>query len=99
MVIIIASGRSIPFITKNSSVLSSIAESEPLMFTTGRTLSISFCITLENIVSSRANIRSTFPLIVFISPLWSINLFGCALSQLGFVFVENLECTIATADL
>ena len=53
----------------------------------------------EYIVSSLASILSALPLMVFISPLCTMSLFGCALFQLGFVFVENLECTSATADL
>ena len=38
IVIITARGRSMPLITRNSSVLSSMAESEPEAFTTGSTL-------------------------------------------------------------
>ena len=76
MVIIIASGSSIPFITRNSIVLSSIAESDPCALITGKILSISSPKTSENMVSSRANILSAFPRIVFISPLCRINLFG-----------------------
>ena len=53
--------------------------------------------TRECIVSSRASIRSALPRIVLISPLCMMRRFGCARSQLGFVFVEKRECTIAMA--
>ncbi len=39
MQIIMASGRSMPFMTRNSSVLSSMAESDPAVSTTGRIFS------------------------------------------------------------
>ena len=42
MVIMTASGRSMPLMTRNSRVLSSMAESEPAALTTGRTLFRSF---------------------------------------------------------
>ena len=45
----------------------------------------------DSIVSSRASILSALPLMVLISPLCTMKRFGCALSQLGFVFVLNLE--------
>jgi hypothetical protein len=81
-------------------VLSSIAESDPLWEMTGSTLVMS---SSENtsvcIVSSRASILSTFPLIVLISPLWTMSRLGCARFQLGMVFVEKRECTMAMADL
>ena len=97
MVLASRGGKSIPFITRNSSVLSSIAESEPAAFTTGRILSISSSITALSIISSRASIRSTLPRMVFISPLCSIKRFGWARSQLGVVLVEKRECTSAIA--
>ncbi len=43
MVIITASGRSMPFITMNSSALSSMAESEPEVLMMGRILFMSSC--------------------------------------------------------
>ena len=76
MVIITACGSSIPLITKNSNVLSSIAESEPLALMTGSTLCMSFSMYAEDIDSSRASILSALPLIVLISPLCTINRFG-----------------------
>ena len=70
IVTIIASGRSMPFMTRNSIVLSSMAESDPEALTTGRILSISSLdITALDMVSSRASIRSTLPRMVLISPL------------------------------
>ena len=97
IVTITASGSSMPFITRNSSVLSSMAESDPAVLMTGRILSISSCMTGLTIVSSRASMRSALPRIVLISPLWRIRRFGCARSQLGVVLVEKRECTMAMA--
>ena len=99
MVIIAARGSSMPLITRNSSVLSSMAESEPPVFTTGRTFVRSSAKNAgARMVSSLASILSAFPLMVLISPLWTIKRLGCALSQLGFVLVEKRECTMAIAD-
>ena len=97
MVIITASGRGTPFIIKNSSVLSSMAESLPSPLITGSTLSISLSISGELRVSSRAIIRSTLPRMVLISPLCRMSRLGCARSQLGKVLVEKRECTMAMA--
>ena len=93
-----ASGSGIPLMTRNSSVLSSIAESEPPSLITGRTFAIWSSRYGDAIFSSRACILSAFPLMVLISPLWTMKRYGCALSQDGLVFVENLECTIVIAD-
>ena len=96
---ITAIGRSMPFITRNSSVLSSMAESEPAVFTTGSTFVRSSGLKAgAAIVSSRASMRSTLPRMVLISPLWRMKRLGCARSQLGFVLVEKREWTIAMAD-
>ena len=78
---------------KNSSALSTIDESLPdssstvpiLSFTSPKIVSIN--------LSCLARIQLTLPLIVLISPLCINNLLGCALFQLGNVFVLNLECT------
>ena len=80
-----------PFIMRNSRVLSSMAESEPLFRITGRTLSMSTAMQGDCMVSSRASTRSALPRMVLISPLWRINRLGCARSQLGVVLVENRE--------
>ena len=73
MAIITARGSSMPLIIKNSSVLSSIAESEPSVLTTGSTLDRSSVEKrLVCIVSSRASIRSALPRMVLISPLWTM---------------------------
>ena len=97
--IITASGSSIPLITRNSSVLSSIAESEPDVLTTGSTFVMSSALNAgARMVSSRASILSALPRMVLISPLWTIKRFGWARSQLGLVLVEKRECTIAIAE-
>ena len=99
MHIITARGRGVPFIIRNSSVLSSMAESDPDVSTAGRTFFMSSSErTGERNVSSRASILSALPRIVFISPLWAIRRFGCARCQLGWVFVEKREWTIARAE-
>ena len=79
-------------------VLSSMAESEPEEFTTGNTRSMFPRRPGEDMVSSRASIRSTLPRMVLISPLCSRKRLGCARSQLGVVFVEKREWTIAMAE-
>ena len=77
MVIITARGSGMPFIIKNSRVLSSIAESEPEGAITGKTLPISSSDRQgEHMVSSRASIRSALPRMVLISPLWRISRLG-----------------------
>ena len=96
--IIMARGRSMPLMTRNSRVLSSMAESEPPALITGSTLSMSSASTGENMVSSRASILSALPRMVLISPLWTIIRLGWARSQLGLVLVENREWTTARAD-
>ena len=80
-----------PPIMRNSRVLSSMAESEPASFTTGSTLSMSASSSGEDMVSSRASIRSTLPRMVLISPLWAMRRLGWARSQEGLVLVENRE--------
>ena len=69
MVIITASGRSMPFITMNSSALSSMAESEPEVLMMGRILFMSSCMMELEMLSSRASMASVLPLMVLISPL------------------------------
>ena len=90
-------GSSMPFIIRNSRVLSSMAESDPLWSTTGRILSMSSSMTGEEMVSSRASIRSTLPRMVLISPLWRMYRLGWARSQEGVVLVEKREWTRAMA--
>ncbi len=98
MAIITAKGRSIPLITKNSKVLSSMAESEPVLLIAGRTLCICPFKYSDSIFSSRASILSALPRMVLISPLCTISRLGWARSQLGLVLVEKRECTMAMAD-
>ena len=96
--IIMASAISMPLMIRNSSVLSSMAESEPAILITGSTLWKSSCRYGDAIVSSRASILSALPRMVLISPLCTMKRFGCARSQLGLVFVLKRECTVAIAD-
>ena len=74
--------------TRNSSTLSRIAESEPSRLMIGSTLSSSAPRTGEYMFGSRARIQLTLPRRVLISPLWMIRRLGCARSQLGVVLVE-----------
>ena len=72
-----ARGSSIPLMTRNSSVLSSMAESEPRALITGSTFVRSSSSKAgARMVSSRASILSTLPRIVLISPLCTIIRFG-----------------------
>ena len=88
-----------PDITKNSNVLSSLAESEPSTLIMGKILCISSFNASQLMFSSRASILSTFPVMVLISPLCTISLLGCAFCQLGLVLVLNRECTVAIAEV
>ena len=83
-----ARGSERPFITRNSSTLSSTAESEPSLLMTGMTFFSSAPITGEYSSGSRARTPFTLPRSVLISPLWMMYRLGCARSQLGVVFVE-----------
>ncbi len=47
--------------------------------------------------ASRARIRFRLPRTVLISPLCAMKRKGCASGQAGKVFVENRECTMASA--
>ena len=98
MVIMTARGRSIPFITMNSRVLSSMAESEPAVLTMGKILFMSSCMMREEMDSSRASMASVLPLMVLISPLWRMKRLGWARIQLGAVLVEKRLCTMPMAD-
>ena len=79
-------------------MLSSIWLSLPLSSTTGSTRRISAPITSERMVSSRAFMRSWLPRMVLISPLCKSIRCGWAFDQLGKVFVEKRECTMAICD-
>ncbi len=94
-----ALARSMPFIIRNSSVLSSMAESDPSMEITGRILEYSSSMSAEFMLSSRASMRLALPRMVLISPLWQMIRLGCARCQEGVVLVENRLCTSAIADL
>ena len=99
MATITARGSSMPLMTKNSRVLSSMAESEPSAWITGSTLVKSSSEKAGvDMVSSRACILSALPRMVLISPLWTMKRLGWARSQLGLVLVEKRECTRAMAE-
>ena len=98
MVIMTASGKSMPFITMNSRALSSMAESEPEVLMMGRILFMSSFMMGEEIVSSRASMASVLPLMVLISPLWRMKRLGWARIQLGLVLVEKRLWTMPMAD-
>ena len=83
----------------NSKALSNLAESEPAGLMIGSILCIWSFRGSQDTISSLESILSTLPVIVLISPLWTINLLGCAFCQLGLVLVEKRECTVAIADL
>ncbi len=98
MVIITARGRSMPLIIRNSNVLSNMAESDPVLLIAGSTLCICPFRYSDSMFSSLASILSALPRMVLISPLCTMSRLGWALSQLGLVFVEKRECTMAMAD-
>ena len=98
MAIITANGSSMPLITRNSRVLSSMAESEPVLLMAGSTLCIWPFRYTDSIFSSLASILSALPRMVLISPLCTMRRLGWARSQLGLVLVEKRECTMAMAD-
>ena len=72
MVIMTAFSIGTPFMHRNSSVLSSIAESEPATSMTGRILRPQRSMKAECMFSSRASMRLRLPRIVLISPLCAI---------------------------
>uniref|UniRef100_A0A0A9ERY2 Uncharacterized protein n=1 Tax=Arundo donax TaxID=35708 RepID=A0A0A9ERY2_ARUDO len=94
IIIITASGRLRPPRTRSSRTLSNAPESEEVASTIGRSIDSSSFVRPSFSLSmrpSRAVIQFLFPLRVLISPLWPKTRIGCARSQLGKVFVENLE--------
>ena len=93
----IACGRLRPASTSSSSTLSKVAESLPPGRTIGRTFWRSSPKSSDASWDSRARIQLMLPRSVLISPLWAIIRYGWASSQLGNVFVENRECTSASA--
>src|ERR1017187_3189462 len=74
---------------RNSTALSSEAESLPPGIITGYSFSI--CSPYSGLSSSdwRAFIQLTLPRMVLISPLWQTYRYGCASFQLGNVLVEK----------
>ena len=93
-----ARGAGWPEIFNSSNTLSKEAESELPDGITGFKFSISsnkgLCISC-----SWTFIQFIFPLSVFISPLWAIDLNGWAKSQLGAVLVENRWWKIANLEI
>ena len=72
----------------NSSILSRLEESEPVLFTTG----VTSCKSGSNVVLSfgvLAKDQFLFPDNVLISPLCASILNGCASGHLGLVLVEK----------
>ncbi len=92
-----ACGSERPVCTSSSSTSSNIAESLPRSSITGT----SFCTSSPNTgarsTGSREAIQRTLPRSVLISPLCATRRYGCALAQLGKVFVEKRWCTSAMA--
>ena len=93
-----AKGAGCPEIFNNSNTLSKDAESEFPGKITGFKFSTSSNTSLD-ISCSWTFIQLTFPLRVFISPLWAKDLKGWARSQLGAVFVENLWWKMAYLEI
>ena len=93
--IAMACGRLRPDMTKNSSTLSSEAESLMSGWTMGR---ISFTLPSVGVEStlSRASIQPRLPRMVFISPLCASRRKGCARLHVGKVFVLKREWTMAS---
>ena len=82
----------------SSSTSSNDAESEAPGVQIGKSRSRSPGIRSEASSASRARIQLRLPMTVLISPLWAMNRNGWASGQLGKVFVENRECTTASAE-
>ena len=82
----------------NSRTLSKLPESEQSGSTIGNSFSMSSPKSSLSMTPWRAFIQLMLPRRVLISPLWLMKRFGCARSQLGKVFVEKRECTIARWD-
>ena len=76
IIIITASCSVRPFISRNSSTLSKLLESEPFGCTTGKSLCRSSPKALFVILPSREFMELTLPSRVLISPLWLMNRLG-----------------------
>ncbi len=88
-----------PFMSRNSSTLSKTPESELSGSTTGNSSPSRSPKCSDFAMPSRAFIQFMLPRSVLISPLWDMKRFGCARSQLGNVFVEKRECTMARCEV
>ena len=78
--------------------MSNIDESEPSVSMTGRTFLRSAPKRRDSNIRCRACIQFTLPRSVLISPLCEMYRYGCERDQLGKVFVEKREWTIARHD-
>ena len=87
IIIMTAAGRVRPDMSRNSSTLSKLPESEQSGSTTGNSLARSSPKSSDRITPSRAFIQLQFPSRVLISPLWLMKRFGWARSQEGKVLV------------
>src|SRR5665811_450434 len=98
--IIITWGSFLPVRVSNSTIKSRLAESENLSLVIGINMASSSSVKKEDFMRLSFDlILLRLPLMVLISPLWEIYLKGWANLQLGKVLVENLECTIASAEV
>ena len=98
IIVMIDSGRLRPVMSRNSSTLSKLPESEQLGSMIGKSFSSSSPNSSERSTPSRAFIQLQLPSRVLISPLWHMARLGWARSHDGKVFVEKRECTIAMWD-
>ena len=80
-----------PLISRNSSTLSKVPESEQSGSTMGNSFGRSSPKRSERTTPSREFMALVLPSRVLISPLWLMKRFGCARSQEGKVLVLNRE--------
>ena len=97
IIIIAAWGSERPARHSSSNTWSNASESEVPGATSGRQRSRSSPNRSDSRIASRACIQLMFPASVLISPLWALIRCGWASAQLGKVFVEKREWTIASA--
>src|SRR5690606_198286 len=98
--IIITWGSFRPVRVSNSTIKSRFAESENLLSVMGISMASSSSVKWTDFIKLSLDfILLRLPRMVLISPLWEIYRKGCASLQLGNVFVENLEWTMAMAEV
>src|SRR5581483_3018410 len=98
IIISTACGSDRPARCSSSRHSSKLAESLSVGSTIGNNRDKSPGISAEDSIASRARIQLRLPRIVLISPLCARYRYGCANGQDGNVFVENRECTSASAE-